>query len=175
MKKIPIKYLSYFLFIIGLFFLINPNINITGAVIGSELNIQLTFSLILGLVFVILGIIIFVEAKEDRLEKIVLTSSINKNPPLLRITKEAVNNQDVQRELDHLMRELGKGNFEAGLGEIGHVRDTDVFYLRGDRGARLYYRKIKENNYEIVCKSSKGYNQDKALTTLGRIYRRRKN
>jgi hypothetical protein len=174
MKREYVKVLGLGYFILGIFLLLNAKIGITGAVIGTS-TISSAISLILGLVFMIVGMVVLAGGKESEIERIVLTSSVKENKPLLRITKDAVNNMDVQRELDHLIEELGKGNFEAGLGEIGHVRDTDVFYLRGDNGARLYYRKIGKNNYDIVCKSCKGYNQDRALNALGKIYQRKKN
>lgn len=96
---------------------------------------------------------------------------IKKNQSILRLTEDAIQNQAVERELNHLIKELSKGNFEAGLGYPGHVEGTDVYYLRGDHGARLYYHKIGESSYEIVAKSTKGRNQNQVINKLKDISR----
>ena len=89
---------------------------------------------------------------------------------MLRLTQEATRNQDVQRELDHLEREMQKGNFEAGLGHPGHIEGTDIYYLRGRNGGRLYYHKVGKFYYEIVGKSGKGINQQQVIDKLHDIY-----
>lgn len=109
-------------------------------------------------------------AHEQDLEKITLSSSIKKHQPLLRLTQDAVRNQTVERELNHLIKELSKENLEAGLGSPGHIDETDIYYLRGRRGGRLYYHKIGEHNYEIVAKSAKGRNQNQVINKLKEIY-----
>ena len=104
-------------------------------------------------------------------EKIVLTSAIKKQPSLLRLTRNAVQDQNVEREINHLIKEFVKGNFEAGLGRPGPIQGTDISYLRGRKGGRLYYHKVDENRYEIVCKSAKGRNEDQVINALREIYR----
>jgi len=111
--------------------------------------------------------------QNNKNKKIVLSSSVKKDNTLLRLAREATKNQTVQRELNHLILELSKGNFEAGLGP-GHIKKTDVYYSRGDHGARLFYRKIgeDENNIyiDIVGYSAKGRNEDKVINKLIEIY-----
>lgn len=157
-------------FIIGIFMLINSQSNITGAVIGVTASTNSVLSSFLGIIFIISGVVLFATTY-SRLEKITLSSAIKKSPPILRLTQDAVRNQTVERELNHLIKELSKGNFEAGLGHPGHISGTDVYYLRGRNGARLYYHKIGEDNYEIVAKSAKGINQDKVIDKIREIYR----
>ncbi len=60
MQKKEMRLIAFGFFIIGIFFLINPNLNITGAVIGTS-ALTSTFSLILGLVFIIVGIAVLTE------------------------------------------------------------------------------------------------------------------
>jgi len=166
--KIFKKILGVILFLFGIFLLVNPKSNIIGAVIGvSELT--LFANSIFGIIFIISGIILLATTRLD-LEKITLSSSIKKHKSILRLTKEAVENQTVERELNQLTKELNKGNFEAGLGHQGHVVGTDIFYLRGRNGGRLYYHKIGEDSYEIVAKSAKGNNQDRVISKLREIY-----
>lgn len=149
--------------------LINSQSNITGAFIGIPASTNSFLNLFFGVIFIISSIILFATAHSE-LEKIILSSAIKKSQPLLRLTQEAVRNQTVERELNHLVKELSKRNFEAGLGHPGHISGTDIFYLRGDRGARLYYHKIGENSYEIVAKSAKGKNQNQVINKLKEIY-----
>ncbi len=75
-------------------------------------------------------------------QSIILTSSIDRDRGLVRLTEDAASDQTIQRDLNKLANELMKGNFEAGLGAPGHVTGTDIFYLRSRNGARLYYRQI---------------------------------
>lgn len=169
LKKQIIKLMiSAILFIFGIF-LINSQANITGAFMGVSTSVNSIFSLFLGVLFIVLSIILFATT-HSKLEKIILSSAIKKSPALLRLTQDAVRNQTVQRELDHLVKELSKGNFEAGLGYPGHITGTDIYYLRGRNGARLYYHKINEHSYEIVAKSAKGRNQDQVIEKIREIY-----
>lgn len=162
------KILGVILFLFGIFLLVNSKLNITGAIIGvSELT--LLANSIFGIIFIISGIILLATTQLE-LEKIALSSSIKKHQSILRLTQYAVKNQTVERELNHLTDELNKGNFEAGLGHPGHIDGTDIFYLRGRNGGRLYYHKIGENSYEIVAKSEKGRNQERVISKLKKIY-----
>ncbi|MEK6903104.1 MAG: hypothetical protein AABW64_00475 [Nanoarchaeota archaeon] len=159
--------LSILSFIFGFFFLFDSQMSITGAIIG--VSIFPSFSTIFGSFFMFASIILFTFS--SGLEKIVLTSAIKKQPSLLRLTRNAVQDQNVEREINHLIKEFVKGNFEAGLGRPGHIQGTDISYLRGRKGGRLYYHKVDENRYEIVCKSAKGRNEDQVINALREIYR----
>jgi hypothetical protein len=168
MKTIKLT-ISIITFVAGIFLLINSQSNITGAVIGISGSVNSILNSFLGILFIVSSIVLFATTHSE-LEKITLSSSIKKSPPLLRLTQDAVRNQTVERELNHLIKELSKGNFEAGLGHPGHISGTDVYYLRGRNGARLYYHKIGEHNYEIVAKSAKGRNQDQVIDKIEKAY-----
>lgn len=167
-SKIFKKILGVILFLFGIFLLVNSELNITGAIVGVS-ELMLFANSVFGIIFIIFGIILLVTTQLD-LEKIALSSSIKKHQSILRLAKDAVENQTVERELNHLIKELNNGNFEAGLGRPGHIDGTDIFYLRGRNGGRLYYHKIGENSYEIVAKSAKGRNQDRVISNLKKIY-----
>jgi hypothetical protein len=154
------------LFFTGLILLLIPHQNITGAVIGFSAN----FSMLnyIGVFFILVSAILFA-ATPSGLEKITLKSSIHSNTRLKRLAEDATNNQRIQQEIDHLAYELKRGNLEAGLGTPGHLSKTDVFYLRGRNGGRLYYRKAGYG-YEIVGKSSKGRNQDQVIEEIEKAY-----
>jgi len=170
LKKKTIKLtISGVMFTTGIFLLINSYSNITGAVIGVSASANSIPNSFLGVLFIVSSIVLFATTHSE-LEKITLSSAIKKSPSILRLTQDAVRNQTVERELNHLVKELSKGNFEAGLGKPGHISGTDVFYLRGRNGARLYYHQIEENSYEIVAKSAKGRNQDQVIAKIEEIY-----
>ena len=163
------KIIGLTLFLIG--FVLVVDSNITGAVISINL-VGSSWSLV-GLIFVLIGGLVFAMNNSDKngLEKITLSSAIKKNKSLLRLTKAAVRDQSIEKDLNHLIKELSKGNFESGKGHPGHIKGTDIFYLRGQEGGRLYYHKIGKNNYEIVAKSSKGRNQKQVRKKLEEVYK----
>lgn len=168
-KKDINRILSAILFISGLFLLINPQLNVTGAFLGVPESTANFFSSLIGTIFIVLGIVLSTTTHSG-LEIITLSSAIKKHQPILRLTKAAIRDQTVERELNHLIKELSKGNFEAGLGQPGHIEGTDIFYLRGRNGGRLYYHQIADDNYEIVAKSAKGRNQDQVISKIKGIY-----
>ncbi len=97
-----------------------------------------------------------------------LTSAVRKEDSIRCLAEETARDDIVKRELDHLVYELGKGNLHAGLGRPGHIKGTDIFYLRGRNGGRLYYHQITDG-YEILAKSGKK-NQEKVIRKLLEIY-----
>ena len=167
-KKKRRKILSLIMFITGTIFLINAELNITGAFLGFK-NMTILLSFLLGIMFLFLSIVIFSTASLA-LEGRVISSSIKSHPSILKLTQEAVKSPIIEREMNHLIEELYKGNFEAGLGHPGHIEGTKIHYLRGRNGARLYYRRRGEDNYEVVAKSAKGRNQEQVIDKLKEIY-----
>lgn len=137
---------------------------ITGAFIGAE---PASFLLPLtGTLIVLLGMFLITRRQE---EKVTLTSMIKSDDRLLELTREAVRNKDVERDLKHLTYELSKGNLQAGIG-LAHVPGTDINEMRGRRGGRLYFRRIGPEHYEIVGKSGKD-NQHLVISRLRGLYR----
>jgi hypothetical protein len=179
MKREIIKLFGLFVFLIGVIFSLNSTLSFTGAFIGSA-PITHSLSFFLGIAFLILGIIIFSTASayhttpslEQRIisNQIAVSSSIKQHPSLLRLTENAIKDEAVEREMNHLIKELSKGNFEAGLGHPGHVEGTKIHYLRGRNGARLYFQEKGKNNYQIVAKSAKGRNQEQVINKIKEIY-----
>lgn len=173
-KKKIIQIFGMSFFSLGIIFLMNAGLNFTGAFM-SDGSFAHSFGFILGIVFLIAGIIIFSTSSMALENKVTnyLTSSIKESPSLLRLTLEAVKNENVQREMDHLVQQLAFGNFGAGAGYPGHIEGTDIFYLRGHNGARLYYQKTGKENYNIVAKSAKGKNQDQVMDKLREIHKQK--
>ncbi len=155
------------IFAFGILVFLNSNLNMTGAFLGNSAKVSVSFFISLALA--ILGLAIFSTANlQSRLAE--LHSSIKQHPALLRLTQQAVKNQDVEREMNHLIKELTLGNMQAGLGAPGHIEGTGVHYLRGRNGARLYYVQDGKNEYTIVGKSAKGRNQEQVIDRLKEIY-----
>ncbi|MBS3108348.1 hypothetical protein J4409_00595 [Candidatus Woesearchaeota archaeon] len=170
MKKEVRGLLSSLIFIVGLSFFFDYTTGITGAVIGVA--IEPSLNAFIGMILIIVSGLLFVSGKESK--KITIRSSIHEHNNLERLAKAATKDQAVQRAIDHLNYELGKGNLEAGLGKPGHIEKTDIFYLRARTGGRLYYHKISENDnkivYEIVGKSGKKRNQRQVISALEEYY-----
>lgn len=93
-----------------------------------------------------------------------LTSSIGKDAKLVRFAEEA--GGSVQKGLDHLVGELGKGNTNPGLGtkSLGE----GISYARARDGARVFFRQAGEQ-IEILAKASKA-NEAKVINYLKSLY-----
>lgn len=61
-------------------------------------------------------------------------------------------NERIQREANHLIQQLISGNKNPRKGSKNLFKDIN--YLRGDNGARIFYRQSK-GGIEILGKSSK--------------------
>ena len=59
----------------------------------------------------------------------------------------------MQREADDLIQQYLRGNTNPGIG-TKHLAG-DIFYLRGSRGARVFYRENAEGYMEILAKTDK--------------------
>jgi len=166
---------SIILFMLGLVFFLSGEASITGAFLGSGIASGVSSFLGLGMMFV--ASILFV-AEEGGLEKTIkVTDSTEDNKVIKRLAKRAMKNQKVKKDLDHLSEALLEGNFQAGLGSPGHIQDTDIFYLRGRPGGRLFYHKTDESKdeitYEIVGKAAgvgKKRNEYAVIKKLKELY-----
>lgn len=166
-------FLGLVAFLAGIFLLIRSEINPLGAVIGIT---ALNYSQIplAGIFLLVISVILFFVGKGTLEEKIKVTSSIDKDPALVRLAARATRNETIQRDMDHLLVELQKGNLTPGFGRPGHVEGTDIFYLRGSEGARLFYRQTAYG-YEVVGKangSGKKNNEASVIQKLEELYGR---
>jgi hypothetical protein len=167
-KKRLMRIVGISIFTIGVIGFLNSGLSVTGAFLGSSAKGSVGFFISLALA--ILGLAIFSTANlQSRIAEI--HSSIKEHPPLLRLTQQAVKNQDVEREMNHLIKELTWGNLQAGLGTPKHIEGTGVHYLRGRNGARLFYIQNGINEYTIVGKASKA-NEPQVIDKLKELYRR---
>jgi competence protein ComGC len=166
-KRLSLEIAGFFTFAVGIIFLVNSQMDVTGAIIGTDETFSLV-SFFIGIVLIIVSILLLSStiSLENRIR---FSSSIKDNPSILKLTKSAMKNESVQQEANHLIEELSRGNFEAGLGHLGHVPETDIFYIRGKKGARIYYHRIGKDEYEIVGKSAKENEQD-VIDKLKEIY-----
>ncbi|MAG77938.1 hypothetical protein CL616_01085 [archaeon] len=98
----------------------------------------------------------------------IILKSIRKYDSLVTQAKVATRNQKIQRDVDHLTKELDKGNFQAGLGRKKLF--GDIFYLRGRNGGRLFYRRIGEDTYEIIAIASK-VNEETVINLIERYFK----
>ena len=93
---------------------------------------------------------------------------IKEDAGLVRAAKEACKNADVQKDINHLEEELGKGNNNPGIGRKSISKS--IIEHRGKNGGRLYVREL-DGVTEIVGKSGKKKsNQQFVINRLKEIY-----
>ncbi|GIO86410.1 hypothetical protein J25TS5_33420 [Paenibacillus faecis] len=95
-----------------------------------------------------------------------VTSNI-KDKRLVKAAEKMGDNQRIQSEADALVARLQQGNINPGKGN-NSVGFGGIHELRGDNGARVYFRNTS-NGVEIVAKSSKA-NQDEVIRVLRDLY-----
>lgn len=75
-------------------------------------------------------------------------------------------NERIQQEANHLIEQLASGNMNLGKGSKNLFKDIN--YLRGDNGARVFFRQTKDG-IEILEKASKA-NEQKVINLLHKLY-----
>lgn len=83
----------------------------------------------------------------------VIVSRINEDPGLVRAAEKACENKDVQKDCNHIIQELAKGNENPGIGS--KFLDNGITEHRGKHGRRVLSRKPKKDVIEILAKSGK--------------------
>ncbi|MBS3107294.1 hypothetical protein J4468_00060, partial [Candidatus Woesearchaeota archaeon] len=107
----------------------------TGAAFGIQPAGNTAFSLIgMGLVFC--SMLFMASGGLER--KIEIHNIIHGSKKLSKIHSKS--NQQVEREVAHLVEELRKGNFNPGLGNK-HLSGTDTQYARGRNGGRVAFKR----------------------------------
>ena len=148
--KSTLKKAGFVLIIFGLLLIANSFlIVITGNVVSETSKIT---SSILGLIFVIIGLGLFMAEPAGKLEKIAkeepkLISAVKKDETIFKLAKKIPKNGIIQREINHLLEELNKGNINPGIGTKKLF--GSISYLRSENGARVFYRPFG-NQYEIL-------------------------
>jgi len=92
-----------------------------------------------------------------------ITSSIKDHSALVKYAEKA--GKSVQRELDHLVTQLLKGNMNPGKGT--KYLFNGIYEAR-HKGARLYFRMVNDA-IDIIAKSNKG-DQTHVLNLLRKLY-----
>ncbi|MGX5212533.1 hypothetical protein ACWKT3_28240 [Streptomyces violaceus] len=98
--------------------------------------------------------------------KICVTSALGKNSRLAKLAEKSTKNQAVQREMNQLINKLMDGNDQPGKGS--KALSHGIRYLRGDAGARLFFREV-DGGFEIIGKSDKP-NEPNVIKELLKIY-----
>ncbi|QDX94573.1 hypothetical protein EEL31_07965 [Brevibacillus laterosporus] len=101
----------------------------------------------------------------QKIGKYFVKSRIDEDSLILRETERAMKDKRVQDDANNLVKRFLAGG-KSGKGSR-HLFG-DVWELRGDSGARVYYR-IKNDTFEILGKSNKD-NQDTVLKRLRKLY-----
>ncbi len=141
---------------------------ITGNVVSEDINFG---SSILGILFVAVGIGLILSEGESK-----LVSVVKKDPTLYRIASELYGKQKVQRDINHLLEQLDRGNENPGIGTkklFGSIN-----YLRGRGGGRVFYRPFKDK-YEILAYAigtgaggGKHQSERKVISRLEKLYKK---
>ncbi len=138
------------------------------------------YSFWLAIVFVAISLIGAVMARGGRpshVERVVeephikITSSVKKDTRLHHFAQELQGRERTQKEINHLISELAKGNTNPGMGSE-HLNDAGhVMYARGRNGGRVYYILHGSEAYEILGYSDKN-NQERVIRYLREKYNR---
>jgi RHS repeat-associated protein len=94
-----------------------------------------------------------------------LVSRIKESPRLVRGAEAT--GRSVQRSIDHLTAELGRGNLNPGIGTRAIGRGLSE--ARARDGARVYFRQAPDGTIEILGKSTK-HNQAEVIREVLRIF-----
>ncbi|MFB6246028.1 MAG: hypothetical protein ABEI74_00335 [Candidatus Pacearchaeota archaeon] len=70
------------------------------------------------------------------------------NKKIEKISKKVDKKPQVKKEIDSLANKLYEGNTNAGRGTKRLF--SNVYYMRGDTGARLFYLDKGDNSYEVL-------------------------
>jgi hypothetical protein len=89
-----------------------------------------------------------------------LLSSIGEDAKLVKYAEES--GKSVQKGLDHLVEELGKGNTNPGLGTKG--LGNGISYARARDGARVFFKQANDT-ITIIAKASKA-NESQVINYL---------
>ncbi|MFF3918956.1 polymorphic toxin-type HINT domain-containing protein [Streptomyces sp. NPDC001852] len=96
-----------------------------------------------------------------------VTSAIHDDPYLVKAAEAAGKNQRIQKEMDDLVMQFRGGNTNPGLGNKS-LAGTDVSYLRGRNGGRVFFRNT-DDGMQIVGKADKS-NESKVISRLTEMY-----
>lgn len=160
-------------------FALNTLAPVTGYTIADALSYSysLTLASIL-LIVALMGTVITRANAPSRLEEqvrvpehIQITSSVKQDTRLYHLAQELTGKERTQKEINHLLGELAKGNTNPGLGSE-HLADAGpIMYARGRNGARIFYIPHGAKHYEIVGYSDKN-NQERVIRYLREKYAR---
>ncbi len=148
------KFTGILLLLLGFVLVLNSSaISITGQAVLSDT--VLSINSVTGLVFIALGLAMFVLGSEGGLEKIAgeveekkeIISNVKEDKRIYNLAKEIEKKQYIQKEINQLIYELSKGNENPGIGTKKLF--GNVSYLRGSHGGRVFYRP-KGEGYEIL-------------------------
>jgi putative component of toxin-antitoxin plasmid stabilization module len=101
-------------------------------------------------------------------EKIEIIDRINDHSGIARYAKKSRRDQKVNKDIDHLINQLSRGNLNPGKGTKKLPNFKGIFEARAEKGARVYFRN-NDGKIEILAVSSKTL-QDKVLNLLRTIY-----
>lgn len=164
MNKSSFKWLGIFLFLLGVFFLVNSKINFTGSVIGFS-GISLTFSFVLGIVLMIGGISLLINI--EALEK--LASNIATYPKLKEdLFKEELNKKVESGEWIELKIERARDTTNPEK----YAQATAIYKYWGPKDykglstSQLYklYRQGEVGKTHEMIRGSKVYKEDGRLS-----------
>ena len=99
--------------------------------------------------------------------KYYVNSKIQDDSLLVREAEKAMKDRKIQEDADNLIQKYLHGNSNPGKGNK-HLFNG-VYELRGDSGARVYFRIKGGDTFEILGKSNKD-NQDKVIERLQKLY-----
>lgn len=166
----------------GTIFIINSGF-ITGFAVFEE--VEWSASITIGFILFMAGaILIFLDGREDDkpgiLERqIVIEDKINENKKLQKLSEEALRDQYIKRDVEHLKKQFENGNTNPGIGTktLSHTDLGDIVYLRGRNGGRVFLMNRGNGRYELLSYAKgtgqgngKDENERKVIGLLRQMY-----
>jgi len=124
--KNKVKWINNLLFLLGIVLILNSSLRtITGNVVNE--NFQIGNS-IFGVIFIVLGIVLFLAEKRGKLEEKVRIFTTKK------FEKET--KKHPKKEIDRAIKKI-----KEGLGKQEHLKYLEGYSIRTSKGARILYER----------------------------------
>jgi hypothetical protein len=153
MKKVILEISGIFIFLIGFIFMVNYLSGVTGYVITNQINTE--FSSIMGIVFIIGGLLLFIAGRHQQKSNVVF---VNQKKGIRKI-KFALTTRNINYDkLKHLTKEAGYKFVEAK--EYAAVFSPEDEIIKNGYGYPIVIPYDKKEDKELLRRVAKGIVED---------------
>ena len=105
----------------------------------------------------------------ENVGKIEIINRINDHSGIAREARKTLKNQQVAKEIKHLIKQLSLGNFNPGKGTTSVKGLKKIFEARSENGGRVYFRNQDNGQQVEILAISGKKNQKKVIDFLKEI------